>query len=107
MHTRKSVEINNPMEISQDTVTSVVVITHFAATCRTPKHLVDLYMKYSKESKNKKTRYEAHFNQANEENKQDGCSLEIPKESPTNNVPTQPENLLDDMIVDYNVNDMI
>jgi hypothetical protein len=81
--------------------------THFAATCRTPKHLVDLYMKYSKESKNKKTRYEAHFNQANEENKQDGCSLEIPKESPTNNVPTQPENLLDDMIVDYNVNDMI
>jgi hypothetical protein len=42
---------------------------HFAATCRTAKHLVDLYLRSLRDG-NKKPRYEAHFNQATEKDKE-------------------------------------
>ncbi|KAJ1255406.1 hypothetical protein BS78_K245400 [Paspalum vaginatum] len=38
--------------------------THFAAACRTPKHLVDLYLKSIRDSKQKDSKFEAHFNQS-------------------------------------------
>ncbi|KAJ1293886.1 hypothetical protein BS78_01G103700 [Paspalum vaginatum] len=38
--------------------------THFAATCRTLKYLVDLYLKSIRDSKQKDSKFEAHFNQS-------------------------------------------
>ncbi|KAJ1285821.1 hypothetical protein BS78_03G307000 [Paspalum vaginatum] len=37
--------------------------TYFAATCRTLKHLVDLYLKSIRDSNQKDSKFEAHFNQ--------------------------------------------
>jgi hypothetical protein len=40
---------------------------HFARKCRTPKHLVELYQKFLKESNNNKRSYETHFNDMTKE----------------------------------------
>ncbi|KAJ1286885.1 hypothetical protein BS78_03G386500 [Paspalum vaginatum] len=73
--------------------------THFAAPCRTPKHLVDLYLK-SIRGANKGSKYEAHFNQATEENKQAACSSKVPHESPNNNAFARD---MDNMMIEYNL----
>ena len=78
--------------------------THFAATCHTPKHLVDLYLKSVRDAKQKEKKYEAHFNQT----EKIGGSSSVPKESPNNNALSQDKNLpeTDDMLIEYNSNDM-
>jgi hypothetical protein len=68
--------------------------THFAATCRTPKHLVDLYLRSLRDG-NKRSRYEAHFNQATEKDKEIGCS---------NNKASAQQ--MDDMMIEYNSGDI-
>jgi hypothetical protein len=68
--------------------------THFAATCRPPKHLVDLYLKSIRDG-NKRLRYEAHFNQATEKDKEIGCS---------NNKATAQQ--IDNMMIEYNSGDI-
>ena len=78
--------------------------THFAATCRTPKHLVDLYLKSVRDSKQKEKKYETHFNQT----KKIGGSSSVQKESPNNNAPSQDKDLpeTDDKLIEYNSSDM-
>ncbi|KAJ1276150.1 hypothetical protein BS78_05G192000 [Paspalum vaginatum] len=81
--------------------------THFAATCRTPKHLVGLYLKSTRDAKQQKgTRYEAHFNQTEENN--EAGSFSVPPESPNKDALAQNLNPSDanDMMVEYNSNDM-
>lgn len=82
--------------------------THFASTCRTPKHLVDLYLKYSQENKQKGPRFEAHFNQANANTDQAGCSHQVPNEPPNNKALIQQGDLpgTDNMFVEYQSSDM-
>ncbi|KAJ1293733.1 hypothetical protein BS78_01G091600 [Paspalum vaginatum] len=79
--------------------------THFVATCRTPKHLVDLYLKSIRDAKQRENKYEAHFNQATEKT---GGSSSVPKESPNNKTPSQAMDLppTDNMLIEYNSNDM-
>ncbi|KAJ1264519.1 hypothetical protein BS78_08G007400 [Paspalum vaginatum] len=79
--------------------------THFAATCHTPKHLVDLYLKSIRDAKQKENKYEAHFNQATEET---GGSSSVPKESPYNKTSSQAMDLhpTDNVLIEYNSNDM-
>ncbi|KAJ1254816.1 hypothetical protein BS78_K323400 [Paspalum vaginatum] len=79
--------------------------THFAATCRTPKHLVDLCLKSIRDAKQRENKYKAHFNQATEET---GGSSSVPKESPNNKTSSQAVDLppTDNMLIEYNSNDM-
>ena len=67
--------------------------THFTATC-TPRHLVDLYLKSIRDG-NKRSRYEAHFNQATEKDKEIGCS---------NNKASAQQ--MDNMMIEYNSGDI-
>jgi hypothetical protein len=75
---------------------------HFAATCRTPQHLVDLYLKSIREKKQKGPNCEAHFNDAKMEV---GGSSSVPKESSDNNKPTM-DLSTDDMLIEYASGDM-
>ena len=57
---------------------------HFAKNCRTPKHLVALYQKSLKESKQAgDTRYESHFSLASEATPEVGCSTQAQKNKQT------------------------
>jgi hypothetical protein len=76
--------------------------THFAATCRTPQHLVDLYLKSIREKKQKGPNCEAHFNDAKMEV---GGSSSVPKESSDDNKPTM-DLSTDDMLIEYASGDM-
>jgi len=82
--------------------------THYAATSRTPKHLVDLYLKSIRENKQKESRYEAHFNQTTDDKKAGVLSL-TSQDSPNNQALTQNVDIppaLDDMLIEYGSNDM-
>ncbi|KAJ1265710.1 hypothetical protein BS78_08G096900 [Paspalum vaginatum] len=59
--------------------------THFAATRRIPKHLVDLYLKSVRDAKQRENKYEAQFNQTTE-------AVDLPS--------------MDNMFIEYNSNDM-
>jgi hypothetical protein len=52
---------------------------HFARKCRTPKHLVELYQKFLKESNKNKRSYEAHFNYMTKEASTSGTIPSNPK----------------------------
>jgi hypothetical protein len=55
---------------------------HFARKYQTPKHLVELYQKFLKESNNNKRLYEAHFNDVTKEGstlRTIPLNLEMPK----------------------------
>jgi hypothetical protein len=54
---------------------------HFTKKCRTPKHLVELYQKFLKESNNNKRLYEAHFNDMTKKATTSGTISSNPKMS--------------------------
>ncbi|KAJ1284099.1 hypothetical protein BS78_03G178200 [Paspalum vaginatum] len=76
--------------------------THFAATCRTPKYLVDLYLKSIRDSKQKDSKFEAHFNQSTAP-ADHASSSKVLTESLNNKELTF---ATDDMIIQYNSGDM-
>ncbi len=80
---------------------------HIAKKCRTPKHLVDLYMKYMGRTQNYQ-KYEAHFASQVLET---GAMDPIPEEaepSKTKTLPSENEGSLDidDMLLEYASNDI-
>lgn len=83
---------------------------HITKKCRTPRHLVDLYLQSvgRKRPAHQGPRFESHFNFQSDNFKEAGCSQDV-NESPSNNPkirssedPISTEN----MIVEFTSNDM-
>jgi hypothetical protein len=78
---------------------------HVAKNCRTPKHLVDLYLKsVGHVCKSQGPRYEAHFNLQPDFSKEASCSKQVPKEpsnNETNNELGDLKESTDNMIVEF------
>ena len=83
---------------------------HITKKCRTPRHLVDLYLQSvgRKPQAHQGPRFESHFNLQSDNSKEAGCSHDI-MEGPSNNPPLQAsEDLMstENMIVEFASNDM-
>lgn len=83
--------------------------SHLTKKCRTPSHLVDLYLKSVGRGRAAPgQKYEAHFNlQPDNSREEAGCSQQIPKESSNNIIPDGKDHRnTENMIVDFASNDM-
>jgi hypothetical protein len=76
---------------------------HIAKKCNIPKHLVDLYQKYLKEAEKAKESYESHFNVASDEAT---TSSKRPDEAAKPSLTTDDYIDGENMIVEYNSNDV-
>ncbi|KAJ1292292.1 hypothetical protein BS78_02G381100 [Paspalum vaginatum] len=76
--------------------------THFAATCRTLKHLVDLYLNSIKDSNQKDSKFEAHFNQSTAPADHASSSKVLTESQNSKEVTSA----TDDMIIQYNSGDI-
>ncbi|PNT75213.1 hypothetical protein BRADI_1g28729v3 [Brachypodium distachyon] len=83
---------------------------HITKKCRTPRHLVDLYLQSvgRKRPSHRGPRFESHFNFQSDNSKEAGCSHDI-KEEPSNNPTIRPSEDLtstENMIIEFTSNDM-
>jgi hypothetical protein len=76
---------------------------NFARKCRTPKYLVELYQKSSKESNNNKSSYEAHFNNTTKET---STSETIPSNPEMPKVTNTDDMDMENTIMEYHSNNV-
>ena len=100
---KRQCEIQERQQVSQ-----MWCFSHFAKDCRAPKHLVALYQKSLKESKQAgDKRYETHFNLSSETTPKESCSEQAPKQG--NNKSLNMEDNLpstDNMLIDFGSGDI-
>jgi hypothetical protein len=76
---------------------------HFAKKCRTPKHLIELYQRFLKESNKNKRSYEAHFN---DEIKEATTSGTIPSNPEMSKLTDNDDMYMENTVVEYKSNDV-
>lgn len=84
---------------------------HTTKNCRTPKHLVDLYLKSKgRGRKSQGSRFEAHFSHQPTLNKETSCSTQVPPQGTstkeTNDQLGKSSDTTDNMIIEFASNDM-
>ena len=82
--------------------------SHITKKCRTPNHLVDLYLKsVGRGRATQGQKYEAHFNyQPDTTRKEASCSQQVPEEPSRNPIPGGEDLATENMIVEYASNDI-